>query len=113
MTTEEVTRWQDLDAESKQVIAEGVTRTGRRSVDELLEHHEKLEFEKHALGRNSLLMGLSLSGQDATPPVYLHPQLLCDWGLAHELISAFTKAMRETQKWPAPSIPPMAVRGPI
>jgi hypothetical protein len=59
------------------------------------------------------MMGLSLTGEDATRPVYLHPQLLCDWGLAHELVLAFTKAMRAERGWPQPAIPPMVVRGPI
>lgn len=59
------------------------------------------------------MIGLSLTGEDATSPVYLRPHLLCDWGLAHELVGAFTKSMRAAHGWPAPYIPPMAVQGPF
>jgi hypothetical protein len=52
----------------------------------MLESHEALEQEKHAPRSNSLLIALSLTAEDATPPVYLHPQFLCDWALANELV---------------------------
>ncbi len=113
LTPDEVTRWQELHVESMRVLAECTTRDIGGSVDELLARHDKLEADKHALGRNSVMVGLSLTGEDATPPVYLHPQLLCDWGLAHELVLAFTKAMRAARGWPAPLIPPMTIRGPF
>lgn len=113
MTPEEVTLWRELDAESKQVLTEGAALVESEHINEFLRRHERLESEKGALGRNSLLIGLSLNGQDASPLVYLHPQLLCDWGLAQELILVFTKTMREEYKWAAPFIPSMVVRGPI
>jgi hypothetical protein len=111
LTPDEVERWRELDAESTRVLTGVGLREIRGGVDELLARYEKLEREKHALGRNSIMIGLSLTGEDATPPVYLHPQLLCDWGLAHELVGAFTKSMRAAHAWPAPYIPPMVVRG--
>jgi hypothetical protein len=113
LTPDEATRWQELHAESMRVLTEGGTRDVRGRVDELLARHAKLEADKDALGRNSVMVSLSLTGEDATLPVYLHPQLLCDWGLAHELVLAFTKAMRAARGWPAPYIPAMTVRGPF
>lgn len=113
MTPEEVTLWQELDAESKQVLTEGAALVEPELINEFLRRHERLESEKDALGQNSLLIGLSLDGQDASPLVYLHPQLLCDWGLVQEVILVFTKTMREEYKWVAPFIPSMVVRGPI
>lgn len=113
MTPEEVTLWQELDAESKQVLTESAALVEPELINEFLRRHERLESEKDALGQNSLLIGLSLDGQDASPLVYLHPQLLCDWGLVQEVILVFTKTMREEYKWVAPFIPSMVVRGPI
>jgi hypothetical protein len=75
-----------------------------------LERIDRLEQEKAELGRNSLFMCLSLTGEDASPPVYLHPQLLCDWGLAQETIRHFLTGMREAYGWQAPYIPPLEVR---
>ena len=63
---------------------------------ELLDLHYELNLQKEMLGSNSLVMALSLSGDaDANPPVLLHPQLLCDWGLANELVHTFDLAMRK------------------
>ncbi|MCX7242444.1 MAG: hypothetical protein NTV64_01375 [Polaromonas sp.] len=107
-TQDEAIRWQDLHAQSM-----GLLKPAGGSIEERLALQEKLEAEKHALGRNSIMMGLSLTGEDATPPVYLHPQMLCDWGLAHELVQTFTKTMRAQHGWPEPIIPPMVVRGPF
>jgi hypothetical protein len=111
LTTQEVELWKELDTKSMQALAEGRIRATKENIDDLLERHEKFEEEKNKLGRNSLLMALSLTGEDATPPVYLHPQLLCDWGLAHELLLAFTKSLRNTYQWRVPFIPQMSVRG--
>lgn len=113
LTRDEATRWRDLHAESMQLLIEPHSHSTGGSIRERIARHEKLEAEKHALGRNSIMIGLSLTGEDANPPVYLHPQLLCDWGLAHELVRTFTKTMRAQQGWSGPSIPPMAVRGPF
>lgn len=111
LTQDEATRWRDLHEESMQLLNEPRTHQVCGSIRERLARHEKLEAEKHALGRNSIMIGLSLTGEDANPPVYFHPQLLCDWGLAHELVRTFTKTMRSQRGWPEPFIPPMAVRG--
>jgi hypothetical protein len=54
-------------------------------------------------------MALSLTGEDASPPVYLHPQLLCDWGLANEVVLTFDRAMRVQYGWPVPAIPDVHV----
>ena len=113
LTQDEVTRWQDLHAESMRLLIEPRIHQACGSISERLALHEKLEAEKHALGRNSIMIGLSLTGEDANPLVYLHPQLLCDWGLAHELVRTFTKTMRAQRGWQEPIIPPMAVRGPF
>lgn len=113
LTPDEAARWRELHDESMQALMDLRGENSRSSVDERLARQERLEREKDALGRNSIMIGLSLTGEDATRPVYLHPQLLCDWGLANDLVSAFTKAMRTAHKWPAPFIPPMVVRGPF
>lgn len=107
-TQDEAIRWQDLHAQSM-----GLLKPVGGSIKERLALQEKLEAEKHALGRNSIMMGLSLTGEDATPPVYLHPQMLCDCGLAHELVQTFTTTMRAQHGWPEPIVPPMVVRGPF
>lgn len=110
-TKNEVTHWQQLHTESTKVLNEWRDQNFG-NITERLALHEKLEAEKNAIGRNSLMIGLSLTGEDAKPMVYLHPQLLCDWGLAQELVRTFTKTMRAQRGWPQPRIPPMVVRGP-
>lgn len=106
-------RWVTMNTESMQVLLEARIGESHEEVNERLARHEKLRAQMEALGRNSIMVGLSLTGEDATPPVYLHPQLLCDWRLARELVQSFTKAMRASNGWPVPSIPPMVVRGPF
>lgn len=95
------------------VLTDGHVPLVPGALEDLFTQHASLEKEKNELGHNSILMGISLTGEDATAPVYLHPQLLCDWELAYELVRAFTKSMRGLHKWPEPSIPPMVVRGPL
>jgi hypothetical protein len=113
MTAEEGERWRELNEASMRILLDYQLGESHDQATDRLARHDRLEKEKHALGQNSIMMGLSLTGEDATRPVYLHPQLLCDWGLVHELVQAFTKAMRTQRGWPAPTIPPMVVRGPI
>ncbi|RBA25499.1 hypothetical protein [Herminiimonas fonticola] len=108
-TAEDGNRWQELNEESMQTLCATVSCETRHEVDERLEKHESIEREKESLGRNSIMMALSLIGDDASPPIYMHPQLICDWGLAHELITTFTEAMREQYGWSKPKIPPIAV----
>ncbi|MBL8388938.1 MAG: hypothetical protein JNK17_12055 [Hydrogenophaga sp.] len=112
LTPDEVSRWKELHAESIRLLTETCIFGAHEGANELLARHEKLEEEKHTLGRNSIMFGLSVTGEDANPLVYLHPQLLSDWGLAHELVRAFTRAMRTERGWPEPDIPPLEVRGP-
>lgn len=102
-------RWQELHEKSTQVLFGWKPTEPEHELSGRLARHEQLEIEKESLGSNSLLVGLSLSGEDSSPPVYLHPQLLCDWGLAHELVLAFTEAMRQQYGWEKPYIPPMIV----
>lgn len=82
----------------------------RRLGHELVDLHHELTLRKEALGSNSLVIALSLSGDtDAKPPVFLHPQLLCDWGLANEVVRTFDLAMREHYGWPACDLPSVDV----
>lgn len=106
---EEGERWQQIHQDSMQALLGCQPGEPRDQLRERLARHEQLEIEKESLGMNSLLFALSLTGEDASPPVYLHPQLLCDWGLAHELLLAFTGAMRQQYGWKSPNIPPMIV----
>lgn len=76
---------------------------------ELLDLHEALYREKEAIGSNSLLVALSLTGEEGGAPVCLHPQLLCDWGLANELVRAFERAMCTHRGWPVREIPSLVV----
>jgi hypothetical protein len=105
---EDAELWKILHDQSMQELLSINTESGRQQLARL-ERHEQLEVEKKSLGSNSLLVALSLTGEDAAAPVYLHPQLLCDWGLAHELILAFTHAMREQYGWEKPYVPPLVV----
>lgn len=109
-TPAEGKRWQELHDESLRgwMTSDGAEQ--RADFESRLERIDRLEQEKAELGRNSLFMCLSLTGEDASPPVYLHPQLLCDWGLAQETIRHFLTGMREAYGWQAPYIPPLEVR---
>ena|GEM_PF-854793 len=110
-TPEEGARWQELHKQSHQQLfgaAEAMVND-RALGHRMLDAHDTLEQEKEKLGSNSLLFALSLTGADATPPVYLHPQLLCDWGLANELVRTFAKALRQDRGWSEPIIPNVQV----
>jgi hypothetical protein len=104
-TLEEGQRFNDLDAKANAALLEAMSATDRQRVHELLDRKEAIDAEKHSLGSNSLLLALSLTGEDASPPVYLHPQLLCDWSLVNELLQTFDRSMREHYGWPAPVLP--------
>ena len=69
---------------------------------EALQRHEVLVEQRERLGHNSILMALSLSGEDASSPVYLHPQVLCDLATINELVTEFAAAMRESRGWADP-----------
>jgi hypothetical protein len=107
-TAAESSRWQELHEAATEEL------TGWRPgqpADARLARHEALNEEKERLGRNSILMGLTLDGEDATAPVYIHPQMLSDWGLVHELVLTFTKGMRIQYGWNSPQMPPTSVGG--
>lgn len=104
-TTEEGARYQKINEQSMALLYGWRQDESLKQVDERLARHRELEAEKEQLGRNSLLFGLTLTGEDAKPPVYLHAQMLCDWGLVHEFVQAFTQAMREHYGLAAPHLP--------
>jgi len=108
-TTKEATRWQKLHEESMALLLNCKPGEPHDQVNERIAKSEQLNVEKDRLGRNSLMIALTLTGEDATHPIYLHPQLLCDWGLVQEFVQAFTQSMRQHYGWEAPRIPPMVV----
>lgn len=108
-TPDEGDRWQELHRESMAVLLDWKPEQSHAQVNERLARHEQLEAEKQQLGRNSLMVALTLTGEDAAHPILLHPQLLSDWGLVHEFVQAFTRAMRQHYGWQPPVIPPMVV----
>jgi hypothetical protein len=108
-TPEEGELWNELNKESMSHLYNYKLGESFEEVNERLGRHEQLEAEKDALGRNSYMIALTLSSEDASNPVFLHPQLLCDWGLVQEFVSIFTKTMREHYGWKAPYIPDMVV----
>ncbi len=110
-TSEEGQRFSELHMRSQLALVEAsnVMSLDRNRGHELLDLHEALAREKEAVGSNSLLMALSLTGEDASQPVFLHPQLLCDWGLANEVVRTFDCAMRRQYGWPACAVPAVQV----
>lgn len=108
-TSEEGARWQELHKESMVLLLNWKPGETLEQTNGRLAKHEQLETEKRDLGRNSLMIALTLTGEDATHPIFLHPQLLSDWGLVQEFVQAFTQAMRQHYRWESPTIPPMVV----
>lgn len=111
-TTEEGRQFRELHNRSNQALLDAakVMPLDSNRGNELLDLHCELNLQKEMLGSNSLVMALSLSGDaDANPPVLLHPQLLCDWGLANELVRTFDLAMRKQYGWPMRDIPDVQV----
>lgn len=108
-TPEEGERWQDLNRQSMAVLFGWKPGDSEAAVKERLAKHERLQAEKEQIGRNSVLVALSLTGDDATHPILLHPQLLNDWGLTHEFVRTFIRAMRQHYGWQSPKIPPISV----
>ena len=86
-TPEEGIRWNQLHAE----LMDSMLRLGGpgtpEEVDARLARHQALQAEQDSLGSNSLLMALTLNGAEAQDPVFLHPQVLCDYGLAQEVVA--------------------------
>lgn len=110
-TPEEGKSYQDLERRAYVALSEA----GRAYADvarasELTAQYEQLVQEKESLGSNSLLVALSLNGDEPTPPVYLHPQVLCDWGLAIELLQVFDRSLRDKFGWPKMAMPNLVVR---
>lgn len=109
--TEEGKTYQELDRRAYEALAEA----GRAHADitrglGVMEQYEQLVQEKESLGSNSLVVALSLNGEDTTPPVYLHPQVLCDWGLAVELLQVFDQSLRDKFGWSRVAMPDLFVR---
>lgn len=106
-TPEEGKRFKELHALSQSTVLEAsnVMRSDRRRALALLDQLPVIDAEKNALGSNSLLFALSLTAEDATPPVYLHPQLLCDWALVNEVLRTFDRSLRADCGWPARELP--------
>lgn len=108
-TPEEAKRWQELNKEAMTLLIAWKPGESHAEVDARLARHEQLQAEMSRIGRNSPFVGLTLNGEDATNPIYLHPQLLSDWGLVQEFVQAFSAAMRKHYGWESPRIPPMIV----
>lgn len=110
-TPEEGQRFVAMHNQAQQVLIEASQEisSDRARGRELLNTHESLIREKEQIGSNSLLFAISLNGDDASPPVYLHPQLLCDWELANEVVRTFDRAMRSHYGWPIIPIPEVDV----
>jgi hypothetical protein len=106
-TREEAKQFKELHERSQSTLLEAskVMPLDKKQGYKLLDLQNKLNAEKDALGSNSLMLDLSLTGEDASLPVYLHPQLLCDWGLANELVQTFDRTMRKHYSWPARALP--------
>ena len=96
MTPEEGARYGDLYKESMKALHE------EHDVDKF----EMLEARIEAIGSTSSFFVLTLSGEeDKEPPVYMHPQLLCDILTIHELLKHFAMGFREKYKFPPAYIP--------
>lgn len=108
LTAEDAARWQQLHNASMDALLGLQTDADRQDFSRRLALHESLEEQKGALGSNSLVMAISLTGSEE-PLVYMHPQLLCDWALAHELLQTFSSALRGERGWPAAELPPLEV----
>lgn len=111
-TPEESRRFLDLHNQAQQILIEASQAMANDRVRgrELLDTHETLVQGKEQIGSNSLLVAISLNGDDTSPPIYLHPQLLCDWGLANEVVRTFDRSMRTHYGWPIVPIPEVEVR---
>lgn len=110
-TPEEAEKFRDLHSQSQQAVlkASGAMLTDRRRMHQLLDQRLELDQQKNALGSNSILLALSLTGVDAVAPVYLHPQVLCDWGLANEVLETFDRSIRTHYGWPIRQVPRVQV----
>ncbi len=105
----EVEQWRQLEHESHELLVD-LARDGQDDQRASWSRYEQLEAERDQLGRNSPLVALSTGVEDAARPVYLHSQLLCDLGLAQELVKTFAAAMRDRYGWAPPPLPASADR---
>ena len=85
-TQEEGARWTELDTALMNAVRHMGEPGTAEEIDARLERHHALQSERDNLGSNSLLMALTLNGPDAEKPVFLHPQVLADYGLVQELV---------------------------
>lgn len=110
-TQDEGEHWKRLHAQSHNALLSAAkAASARESAAAALDENERLNVEKEALGTNSLIIALSLTADDKGPLIYLHPQLLCDWAMSHELVSEFTLAVREAHGLMVPQLPSFTVR---
>jgi len=100
-TPEEGQTFQDLDRRASMALTEArYSHTDVAKALGLFQKYEHLIQERESLGSNSLLVALSLNGEESTPPVFLHPQLVCDWGLVIEMLRVFDRSIRDKFGWP-------------
>jgi len=108
-TSTEAAQWKKIHNESTSLLFEFVSDETHEQINERLEKHHQLESKKNGIGSNSLFVALTLEGEDAEHPVFLHPQLLSDWALVHEFVTTFTISLREKYNWESPNLPEMMV----
>lgn len=75
-----------------------------------LDTHESLIQRQNSLGRPIAYMALTLSEDDASPPVQFHPQVLSDWLTIQDLIRQLSIGLRNQLKLPIPDLPELVVR---
>ncbi len=74
-----------------------------------IDMHEQLKSEQATIGSITAVVALSLGGEDHTPPILLHPQLICDTLSVHEILEQFDKGMRERYQLEQLEIPDLKV----
>jgi hypothetical protein len=83
----EEARWIELHAALIDLRQRIGTLGTADEADARLERLNELQSERDGLSSNSLLMALTVNGPDAENPVFLHPQVLADYGLVQELVA--------------------------
>lgn len=82
------------------------------SWDALLNQHdvdvfERIKSQQNGLGCATATMTLSLTGDDFSPPIWLHHQLICDSLTIHELLRKFSVELRAMYGFPPALILPL------
>lgn len=96
---DDATRYEYLDAQSAELLFREWTDDTRHEQMASLDRYHDIEREKGQLGMNSAWLALSATGEKDAPFIYLHPQMLSDWALAHELVTNFVDATRDQYGW--------------